>query len=292
MRYAFVERERPNYAVALLCRVMQVSRSGFYAWRRRLKSERAQRDDELTERIRAVHTQSRGNYGAPRVHAELRDQHVRCGRKRVARLMRLAGLRGRSKGTAKRVRSTTNPPSANNLLKGSFSVARPDAVWLSDITFLRTREGWLYLAVVIDAYSRRVVGWAMQARMTTALTLAALNMACRQRKPPSGLIHHSDRGGQYVSGDYQSALRAAGMLVSTSRNCLKNAVAESFFATLKTEEVQDYPYETRAQAKRCVFDYLEVFYNRQRRHSSLGFQSPAAFEQQTKTLIQVSARAG
>ena len=148
------------------------------------------------------------------------------------------------------------------------------------------------MAVVLDAFSRRVVDWAMQARMTTALTLAALDMAIQQRKPPSGLIHHSDRGGQYSSGDYQSALRAAGMLASTSGNCLENAIAESFFATLKTEEAQEKPYQTRAQARRCVFDYLEVFYNRQRRHSRLGFHSPARFEELAATLIQVSSRAG
>lgn len=279
MRYAFIEQERPNHAVGLLCRVMQVSRSGFYAWRRRPKSERAQQDDELTEKIKAVHAQSRSLYGAPRVHAELRDQEVRCGKKRVARLMRLARLCGKRKGESRPKRGKSDPPTANNLLGGHVIAVRPNAVWVSDITYLRTQEGWLYLAVVLDAFSRRVVGWAMQARMTTALTLAALDMACRRRKPPPGLIHHADRGGQYASGDYRDALRTAGMLASTSGNCLENAVAESFFATLKTEAVQPQTYETRAQARRCVFDYLEVFYNRQRRHSSLGFQSPARFEE-------------
>lgn len=292
MRYHFIEQERSNYGVALLCRVMQVSRGGFYAWRRRPMSERAKQDEALINQIRAIHAQSRGNYGAPRVHAELRDQHIRCGKKRVARLMRLAGLRGKCKGENKRRRSKADLPTANNLLGGNFSAAELDTVWISDLTYLRTKEGWLYLAVVVDAFSRRVLGWAMQARMTTTLTLAALNMACQRRKPPPGLIHHSDRGGQYVSGDYQRALRAAGMLTSTSGNCLENALAESFFATLKTEEVQDQPYETRAQARRCVFDYLEVFYNRQRRHSSLDFQSPVKFEEQAATLNQVSSKAG
>lgn len=285
MRYRFIEQERPNYAVALLCQVMRVSRSGFYAWRRRPKSERTEQDEALTVQIRAIHTQSRGNYGAPRVHAELRDQQVHCGKKRVARLMRLAGLKGRCKGESKRSRRRTNLPTAHNLLGSKFSAARPDTVWLSDITYLHTQEGWLYLAVVIDAYSRCVVGWAMQARMTSALTLAALDMACRRRQPSPGLIHHSDRGSQYLSGDYQNALQAAGMLASTSGNCLENAVAESFFATLKTEEVRGYPYQTRSQARRCIFDYLEVFYNRQRRHSSLGFQSPVMFEDQVMALF-------
>ena len=199
--------------------------------------------------------------------------------------MRLSGLSGKCKGKSKRRPSKVAKPTPNNLVSGSFSVARPDTVWFSDITYLRTQEGWLYLAVVRDACSRRVVGWALQTHLTTALTLAALNMACRQRKPSPGLIHHSDRGSQYLSGDYQRALRAAGILTSTSGHCLENAVAESFFATLKTEEVQDYPYENRSQARRCVFDYLEVFYNRQRKHSSLGFQSPAKFEEQATTLI-------
>lgn len=285
MRYCFIQEEQAHYPVRLLCRVMQVSRSGFYAWRRRPKSERAKQDEVLTEKIKAIHAQSRGLYGAPRVHAELRDQEVRCGKKRVARLMRSVGLRGKCKGGSKQRRSKTDPPTANNLLGSNFNAVRPNAVWISDITYLRTQEGWFYLAVVLDAFSRRVVGWAMQARMTTSLTLAALNMAYRQRKPPPGLIHHSDRGSQYTSGDYRSALQKAGMLVSTSGNCLENAVAESFFATLKTEEVEEKPYQTRAQAKRCVFDYLEVFYNRQRRHPSLGFQSPAKFEEQTAALI-------
>jgi putative transposase len=274
VRYRFIQEEQAHYPVRLLCRVMQVSRSGFYAWRKRPKSVRAKRDEALTDRIRAIHVQSRSNYGVPRIHAELRDQQLNCGKKRVARLMRSAGLRGKCKGENRR-RSKGGLPAPNNLLSGNFSATELNTVWISGITYLPTQEGWRYLAVVLDVFSRRVVGWAMQASMTTALTLAALHMACKRRNPPPGLIHHSDRGGQYVGGDYQSALRAAGMLISTSSHCLENALAESFFATLKTGEVQDEPYETREQARRCVFDYLEVFYNRQRRHSSLGFQSPA-----------------
>ena len=221
MRYRFIERERPSYAVALLCRVMQVSRSGFYAWRGRPKSERVKQDEVLTELIQAVHASSRGNYGAPRVHAELRDKQTHCGKKRVARLMRRAGLRGRCKGGNKRRCSGTVLPMANNLLGDTFSAAKPDEVWFSDITYLRTEEGWLYLAVVLDAFSRRVVGWAMQARLTTSLTLAALTIACRRRKPPPGLIHHSDRGGQYRSGDYKKALRTAGMLTFHQQQLLR-----------------------------------------------------------------------
>ena len=284
MRYRFIEQERCHYAVTLLCRVMQVSRSGFYVWRRRPESDKAKQDRELTERIIGIHSHNRATYGAPRIHAELRDQGTRCGKKRVARLMRLASLKGKSKGEAKRSRPKASVPKANNLLS-DFSVAKPNAVWFSDITYLRTREGWLYLAVTLDAFSRRVVGWAMQERLTKDLTLDALDMAYQRRKPPPGLIHHSDRGGQYLSSAYQAKLKGMGALPSTSGNCLENAVAESFFATLKTEEVQDQSYESKAQARLCVFDYLEVFYNRQRRHSSLGFLSPTKFEEQALNLI-------
>lgn len=268
MRYHFIEQERSNYGAVLLGRVIKVSRGGFYAWRRRSMSERAKQDEALTNQTRATHAQSRGNYGAPRVHAELRDQHMHCGKKRVAKLMRWAGLRGKRKGENGRRRGKADLSTANNLLGGNFSAAELDTTWVSDIAYLRTKEGRLYLAFVLEAFSRRVVGWAMQARMTTTLTLAALDVACQRRKSPPRLIHPSDRGGQYASGDYERTLRAAGMLTSTSGNCLENALAESFFATLKTEEVRDQPYETRARARRCVFDYLEVFYNRQRRHSS------------------------
>lgn len=284
MRYAFIEQERCYYAVELLCRVMRVSRSGFYAWRRRPKSERAKQDEKLTEQITSIYSNSRYTYGAPRIHAELQDQGTRCGKKRVARLMRLAGLRGKSKGAARRSRSKVAAPKANNLLT-SFSVSKPNTVWFSDITYLPTREGWLYLAIILDAFSRKVIGWAMKERLTTDLTLDALDMAYRKRKPPPGLVHHSDRGGQYLSSAYQAKLKGMGALPSTSGNCLENAVAESFFATFKTEEVQDQPYETRSQAKLCIFDYLEVFYNRRRRHSSLDFQSPTRFEEQALNLI-------
>ena len=284
MRYRFVEQERYRYTVKLLCRVMQVSRSGFYTWRGRPESDRAKQDKELTERITSIHSNSRSTYGAPRIHAELQEQGTRCGRKRVARLMRLAGLQGKIKGAAKRGRSKVAVPEANNLLS-DFSVAKPNAVWFSDITYLRTREGWLYLAIILDAYSRKVVGWAMKERLTTNLTLDALDMAYQRRNPPHGLVHHSDRGGQYLSSAYQKKLKSMGALPSTSGNCLENAVAESFFATFKTEEVQDQPYATKVQARLCVFDYLEVFYNRQRRHSSLNYHSPNKFEEQALNLI-------
>ena len=276
MRYRFIERERQSYPVERLCKMMEVSRSGFYGWRRRPKSERAQQDEELTRQIHHIYAQNRRVYGAPRIHAELHAQEVRCSRKRVARLMRLAGLKGKVKEAKKSKRSPSLPPTTN-LLKMQGSVTKADQVWVSDITYLRTAEGWLYLAVVIDAYSRRVVGWAMRERLTAALTLAAFEMAYRQRRPQPGLICHSDRGSQYTSAVFQHCLKTSQARFSTAHSCYENAMAESFFATLKNEEARIYP--SRSVARRYLFDYLETFYNRKRRHSSLGYRSPVAFEE-------------
>lgn len=277
MRYRFIEQERLSYPVGRLCGVMQVSRSGFYAWRRRPKSNRARQDEVLTQQIQRIHRQNRGIYGAPRIHAELYDQQVRASCKRVARLMRLAGLEGKRKGSHKPKRAPSSTPTVSNLLALSTSATHPDQIWVSDITYLRTGEGWLYLAVVIDVYSRRVVGWAMRERLTAALAVDAFKMACRQRRPPKGLIHHSDRGAQYTSGTFRAALASVGALPSMGGSALDNALAESFFATLKSEVVFNYP--SRDVARRYLFDYLEAFYNRRRRHSSLGFLSPASFEE-------------
>ena len=274
MRYRFIEQEYESYPVERLCRVMQVSRSGFYGWRRKPKSRRAQQDEVLTRLIRTIYQQSRSIYGAPRVHAELRAQEIRCSRKRVARLMHAAGLKGKVKGDKKPKRSPPSTP-ANNLLRTHGAVTKPDQVWVSDITYLRTAEGWLYLAVVIDAYSRRVVGWAMRERLTAALTLAAFEMAYRQRRPQPGLICHSDRGSQYTSAVFRHRLKTSQARFSTAHSCYENAMAESFFATLKNEEARIYP--SRSVARRYLFDYLETFYIRKRRHSSLVYRSPAVF---------------
>lgn len=276
MRYRFIEQERIHYPVGRLCGVMQVSRSGFYAWWRRPKSRRAQQDEVLTKQIQMIYQQHRKVYGAPRIHAELHAQEIRCSRKRVARLMCLAGLRGKVKGDKKPKRSPPSAP-ATNLLKTHGAVTKPNQVWVSDITYLRTAEGWLYLAVIIDAYSRRVVGWAMRERLTASLTQAAFEMAYRQRRPRAGLICHADRGSQYTSAVFQHCLKTSRVRFSTAHNCYENALAESFFATLKSEEAQGYP--SREVARRYLFDYLETFYNRKRRHSSLGYHSPAAFEE-------------
>jgi transposase InsO family protein len=267
----------------MLCRTLEVSRAGFYAWQRRAPAARAKADAQLGIHVAAIHAESRRCYGSPRVHAELAARGCRTSRKRVARLMREWGLAARRR---RRFRITTQSqqpfPTAPNHLARHFAQPLPDRAWVTDITYIPTGEGWLYLAVILDLYSRFVVGWAMNERITDTLTLDALAMALERRQPPQGLLHHSDRGSQYASGDYRQALAAQGIICSMSRrgNCWDNAVAESFFATLKVELVRDAAWTTRATARAELFEYLEVFYNGQRRHSALGYLSPRAFEQQ------------
>ena len=281
MRFAFIESEKAQWPVVVMCRVLDVSRSGFYAWRRRPVSAREREDVALGAQIAAVHSESRGTYGVPRVHATLKAQGRAVGRKRVGRLMRVQGLKGRRK---RRFRVTTDSrhsnPVAANVLERRFATSAPDTAWVGDITYVWTREGWLYLAALIDLFSRRVVGWAMSDRMTEQLAIDALQMALRARRPASGMVHHSDRGSQYCSHAYRRVLASWGAVCSMSRkgDCWDNAVAESFFATLKTELIHHADYETRAEARSEIFEYIEVFYNRHRRHSTLGFVSPAEYE--------------
>jgi putative transposase len=283
VRFAFIVAEKASFPVRVLCRVLDVSRAGFYAWQARTPSGHAQADARLGVEIAAIHAESRQRYGSPRVHAELRDRGHRTSRKRVARLMRQHQLASRRR---RRFRATTDSrhpfPVASNVLDRQFTQGAPDRAWVTDITYMPTGEGWLYLAVILDLCSRVVVGWAMSERITRELTLDALDMALVQRQPGHGLLHHSDRGSQYASGDYQQALTAAGIVCSMSRrgNCWDNAVAESFFATVKVELAHDARWETRAAARSALFEYIEVFYNGQRRHSSLGYLSPRAFERQ------------
>ena len=283
MRFAFIAVEKAGFPVRLLCRVLGVSRAGFYAWHSRGPSPHAHADERLGLEIAAIHAESRQRYGSPRVHAELGDRGHRVGRKRVARLMRQRGLAGRRR---RRFRATTDSrhafPVAANVLARQFEQPTPDVAWVTDITYIPTGEGWLYLAVILDLCSRVVVGWAMSERITRELTLTALDMALIRRRPLHGLLHHSDRGSQYASGDYQAVLTDAGLVCSMSRrgNCWDNAVAESFFATIKVELVHDATWATRAVARAELFEYIEVFYNGQRRHSSLGYLSPRAFERQ------------
>ncbi|WP_226945908.1 MULTISPECIES: IS3 family transposase [Roseomonas] len=275
--YGFIRDHVAVFPVAILCEVLGVSRSGYYDWARRPESRQAAADRVLAAEIRATHADSRGRYGSPRVHAALRAQGRRVGRKRVARLMRGMGLSARR---GRRFRCTTDSrhafPVAPNLLDRDFTAAAPDRVWLADLTYLWTAEGWLYLAVVLDLCTRRVVGWAMADHLGHELALAALDMAIACRRPAPGLLHHADRGVQYAAHGYRRRLAENGMLCSMSRkgNCWDNAPMESFYATLKGELVEQRDYLTRDEARADVFQYLEGFYNRRRLHSALGYLTP------------------
>jgi putative transposase len=281
VKFEFIEAEKARWSIAFMCKRLGVSKSGFYAWRRRPPSPRSIEDERLLAEIRVVHVESRGRYGSPRVHRELAAKSIHASKHRVARLMRENGLRGRRR---RRFRHTTDSnhalPVAPNTLARTFTADAPNKVWVTDITYIPTHEGWLYLAAILDLYSRRVVGWSMSDRITRQLTLDALSMGLQARTPPAGLLHHSDRGSQYASADYRAALAAAGIECSMSRkgDCWDNAVAESFFGTLKTELVHEANWTTRAEARSAVFEYLEVFYNRRRIHSSIGYVSPEEFE--------------
>lgn len=282
MTYAFIQAERGLYPVQRQCRVLGVSRAGYYAWRGRSPSARTEANATLLVHIRAIHAHSRETYGSPRVHAELQAQEIGGSENRVARLMRLNHVRARHK---RRYRPLTTRvdrslPVAPNRLTRPFHAARTDQTWLSDITYIPTAQGWLYLAVVLDLCSRRVVGWSMREDLSTRLPLDALAMALGRRRPPAALIHHSDRGSQYASGEYGNLLAAHRLVASMSRagNCYDNAPMESFFSTLKAECTDRQQYLTRAEAREDIVAYVEGFYNVSRRHSSLGYRSPAEFE--------------
>jgi putative transposase len=281
--FSFIAAEKGNYPVAVMCRVLKVSRTGFHHWVRRAPSDRALTDAWLTEKIKRVHEGSRGVYGAPRVHAELRLEHgIRVGRKRVARLMKAAGIAGIR--PRKRWRTTIRLAGvrpAEDLVGRQFRPAAPNVLWVADITYLRTSEGWLYLAAVQDAYSRAIVGWAMATHMKTSLVVDALQMALARRRPQPGVIHHSDQGSQYVSLAFGRAAREAGIAISMGSrgDAYDNAVAETFFATLKKELVNRRSWPTRIELQSAVFEYIEAFYNRQRRHSTLNMLSPINYEQ-------------
>ena len=282
MRYACIRRRRSLYPVRMMCDALKVSASGYYDWQARPESPRATFDRHLTETIRQVHAESDGTYGSPRIHAELNATGHPCGRPKVARLMRNAGLKGCPK---RRFRVTTKSglTRARNLLEQDFSAETTNQRWASDITYLWTGQGWLYLAVVMDLYSRRIIGWSMSRRINRHLVLDALNMALGQRRPGENLIHHSDRGVQYLSDDFQALLKVNGITCSMSDkgSCYDNAVVESFFASLKRERTKRRNYRTRDEARADVFDYIERFYNRKRRHGYVGNISPVQFEKRT-----------
>lgn len=282
MKYQFIKDHREQYPVTLMCRILEVARSGYYKWRKQPLNARKMADLLLLMHIKDIFEQSRETYGSYRIQAELTEQGIRCSRKRVARLMREYDLKPKTARPFKVVTTDVNHnlPVAPNRLNQLFEADRPDQIWLSDITFIPTAEGWLYLAVVLDLYSRRIVGWAMSDSLHRQLVIDALQMAITTRQPPPDLLHHSDRGSQYASDDYQALLTQARMVGSMSRkgNCYDNAPVESFFGTLKTELVFHQQYTTQTEARLDIFEYIEVFYNRFRRHSALGYKSPAKFE--------------
>jgi len=282
MRFQFIDKHRDVYPITLMCQVLAVSPSGYYAWRNRPVCQRKMADAQLLNKIKKIFEQSRQTYGSPRMHAILRKQGIRCGSKRVARLMRQAKLKVKRKRSYKvTTQSNHKLPVAPNLLNQQFTATQPNQVWLVDITYIATAEGWLYLAAVLDLYSRRIVGWSMQPTLNRKLVLSALDMALKLRNPPAGLVHHSDRGSQYASRDYQAMLATYELLPSMSRrgNCYDNAPMESFFATLKMECIKGGVYSSRLEARAELFEYIEMFYNRQRIHSQLGYMSPVAYEQ-------------
>jgi len=281
MKYEFIVRYESVFQVKRMCHTLGVKRSGYYAWRKRKPSPRKEENQRLVEQIKKEHQRSRRAYGSPRIHAALQRDGVTCGRHRVARLMRQNGIIAlrapkRRPVTTQRQAGALAVP---NLLKQDFSASGPNLKWVSDITYINTQEGWLYLASVLDLYSRMVVGWAMAEHMETSLVDGALHMALTRRHPAPGLIHHSDQGRQYTSSAYQQRLLDHHCLASMSGvgNCFDNAVMESFFGTLKTECAAD-PFANRTQARSAIFEYIEVWYNRQRLHSSLGYESPLDFE--------------
>jgi putative transposase len=288
VRFAFVEREKAQHSVARLCRALKVSQSGYYAWRKRAPSVRARQDAQLQETITVRHRRSRGTYGAPRIHADLQASGVRCGRKRVARLMRAARLVGvhrrRSPGTTRRAPET---PAMPDRVQRRFTAPAPNRLWTADITAIPTQQDWLYLAVVLDVYSRRIVGWAMATHLQTTLVLQALEMALQARHPVPGLIHHSDHGCQYTSLAYGTRCVQAGILPSLGSigDCYDNAITESFFASLECELLARATFASPAHARLAVFDYIAAFYNTHRRHSALGYLSPSAFEREGQRAV-------
>jgi transposase InsO family protein len=284
VRFAWIEAHQGEWPIEVLCEVLEVSRSGYYAFQKRPVSERKARRQELVEEMKQVHQERhKDGYGSPRMHKELLAKGYDVCENTVAQLMKDHDLKATTKKKFRHTTDSNHPyPVAENLLNQEFAQQKPDQVWVSDITYIPTREGWLYLVCVLDLYSRRVVGWSMAERMTKDLVLSALEMALLRRRPEADLMHHSDRGSQYASAAFQQLLRDENITCSMSRkgNCYDNAVMESFFASLKKELVHQEDYQTRAEARQSLFEYIEVFYNQQRLHSALGYVSPAEYERQ------------
>jgi len=281
MKYRFISGHRETFKVGRMCKLLNVSRSGYHAWFKRPESRRKRENRALEAKIRVLHAASHGIYGAPRIHQDLSDDDIRCSKNRVARIMRKAGIRSRTK---KKFKATTNSkhnfPVAPNLLNRKFKSTAPDRAWVGDITYVHTNEGWLYLAVLLDLFNREVIGWSTSSRLTRQLAIDALQMAFGRRNPGKNLMHHSDQGSQYASNDYQKILKEHDVICSMSRkgNCYDNAVAESFFGRLKSEWINHYRYLSRSEATQSIFYYIEIFYNRKRRHSSIDYVTPQEYE--------------
>jgi transposase InsO family protein len=288
MKFAFVHAEKAEFPVAAICRLLGVTRQGYYAFVSRGTSSRTSKEEFLRQQVTRIHTESRGTYGSPRVLKQLQAEGVRIGKRRIERSMQELGIVGRER---RRFRTTTtsNPAHhpAPNTLNRNFSANAPNRRWVTDITYVWTAEGWCYLAAIIDLYSRSVVGWELSTSLETQLPVAALHMALSRRVPEPGLMHHSDRGCQYTSSEYQALLSERGIEVSMSRkgNCWDNAVAESFFSTVKTELIHRKHWSTRVELRAALFDYIEIFYNRQRIHSSIRYKSPIQFEADSFELV-------
>ena len=280
MKYQFIDRYRSAYRVGKMCRILHIGRSSYYAWKRRRTSVRDKQNESLVFQINLIHGKSRKTYGSPRITAQLRASGIRCGKNRIARLMRENGIMAKTK---RRFKITTdskhNLPIAENLLGQDFTADAPNKTWTGDITYVWTRQGWMYLAVVLDLFNREIVGWSMRKRITKDIVTKALAMAIQRKRPQAGLIFHSDRGSQYASNEFRKLLEEHHFVQSMSGkgNCYDNAVTESFFHTLKTELVYFERYKTRSEARQGIFEYIEIFYNRVRRHSYLGYVSPVDF---------------
>ena len=273
--------EKAHFPIDFMSRQLSVSRSGYYAWLGRAPSKRTVENAEIGRKVTDVYHQNKRRYGSPRIHLELRDAGLRTSRKRIAHIMQTQGLVAKGRKRACRTTDSNHPYSvAENVIARDFKTSSPNQTWVTDITYIWTAEGWLYLSAILDLYSRAVVGWAMGKNIDTELCLKALEMAIKARNPQHGLVHHSDRGSQYASHDYQEALKAQGMVCSMSRrgDCWDNAVAESFWGTLKTELSDEMNFSTRDQARGVIFEYIESYYNLRRRHSSIGYRSPRQHE--------------
>jgi putative transposase len=287
VKYAFIRDHENEFRVVRMCSVLKVSRSGYYAWRDRPVSRRARDDAQLLVHIRRVHLQFRRVYGAVKTWRELNGQAIACGKHRVARLRKRDGIEAQRKRRFRlTVENHNTAPPAPHLVQRQFAVTQPNRIWVGDMTFIRTRGGFLYLAVLVDLFARKVVGWSMHDRPSLELVLAALQMAVEARRPSAGLVHHTDQGALYSAHRYRACMHEHRIVASMSRrgNCYDNAVAESFFSSLKNELVHHCDFRTHDNARAAIFDYIEVFYNRQRRHQTLGYLSPAQFEQQQKMI--------